>query len=121
VNGGGGSSAGSAVTRAGAVRDALASITLLLGVAYQAIVEAANIVRQVATCARLQRGGRPMRLQDKVAIVTGAASGIGRSTAMLFAREGARLVLNDIDAQGLEALVLQMLKKRARTVAGNGR
>jgi NAD(P)-dependent dehydrogenase (short-subunit alcohol dehydrogenase family) len=60
-----------------------------------------------------------MRLQDKVAIVTGAASGIGRATAILFAREGARLVLNDIDAQGLEALMIQMASEGACAVAGN--
>ncbi len=38
-----------------------------------------------------------MRLQDKRAVVTGAAHGIGRATATLFAREGARVVLADID------------------------
>lgn len=38
-----------------------------------------------------------MRLQDKVAIVTGAGSGIGEATAILFAQQGAKLVLNDID------------------------
>src|SRR5260370_12067165 len=42
-----------------------------------------------------------MRLKDKVAIVTGAASGIGRSTAQVFAREGAQLTLVDINEAGL--------------------
>jgi NAD(P)-dependent dehydrogenase (short-subunit alcohol dehydrogenase family) len=37
-----------------------------------------------------------MRLCDKVAIVTGASSGIGRESALLFAREGARVVIADI-------------------------
>ena len=41
------------------------------------------------------------RLDTKVAIVTGAASGIGRASAILFAREGARLVIVDQNAEGL--------------------
>jgi NAD(P)-dependent dehydrogenase (short-subunit alcohol dehydrogenase family) len=44
-----------------------------------------------------------MRLQDKVAIITGAASGIGAGTAEVFNEQGARLVLVDRDADGLEA------------------
>ena len=42
------------------------------------------------------------RLGGKSAVVTGAAKGIGRATAELFAREGARLVVNDVDEAGLE-------------------
>ncbi len=43
-----------------------------------------------------------MRLKDKVAIVTGAASGIGRSTAQAFAREGCKVALVDINESGLK-------------------
>jgi len=42
------------------------------------------------------------RLLDKVTIVTGAASGQGRAAAQLFAAEGARLVLSDLDRAGLD-------------------
>jgi 3-oxoacyl-[acyl-carrier protein] reductase len=43
-----------------------------------------------------------MKLQDKVAWITGAGSGIGRATAQRFGAEGARLFLTDIETAGLE-------------------
>ena len=44
------------------------------------------------------------RLQDKVAIVTGGASGIGRASALTFLREGARVVVGDLNPASLAAL-----------------
>jgi NAD(P)-dependent dehydrogenase (short-subunit alcohol dehydrogenase family) len=48
-----------------------------------------------------------MRLQNKVALITGAGSGIGRATALLFAQEGAQIVVVDVnDAAGAETVEL---------------
>lgn len=41
-----------------------------------------------------------MRIKNKVAIITGAASGIGEATALLFSDEGAKVVVADLDAVG---------------------
>ena len=43
-----------------------------------------------------------MRLKDKVVVLTGAASGIGKATAELFAKEGAIQIISDIDEDGLK-------------------
>ena len=46
-----------------------------------------------------------MRLKDRVTIVTGSGAGIGRSSAIEFAREGARVVVADINAPGAQETV----------------
>jgi 3-hydroxybutyrate dehydrogenase len=45
-----------------------------------------------------------MLLKDKIAIVTGAASGIGKEIAATFAREGARVAIADLNAKGADAV-----------------
>ncbi|NIK78752.1 NAD(P)-dependent dehydrogenase (short-subunit alcohol dehydrogenase family) [Paenibacillus castaneae] len=46
-----------------------------------------------------------MRLENKVILITGSGSGIGRSTALLFGREGATVIVNDLnEANGIETL-----------------
>jgi NAD(P)-dependent dehydrogenase (short-subunit alcohol dehydrogenase family) len=61
------------------------------------------------------------RLKNKAALVTGASNGIGRATAVLFAAEGARLIINDIDAARLEELRATLAASGAdvRTVVGD--
>src|ERR1700752_2513679 len=49
-----------------------------------------------------------MRLKDKVAIVTGAASGIGKEIAKSFAREGARVVIADLNQQAADAAATEL-------------
>lgn len=44
------------------------------------------------------------RLQDKVAIITGAASGMGAKSAELFAKEGAKVVVTDIQTDGINSV-----------------
>ena len=49
-----------------------------------------------------------MRLQGKRALITGAAAGIGRESALRFAREGAALALADLDSAAVEALAAEV-------------
>jgi len=57
-----------------------------------------------------------MRIEDKVALITGAGSGIGRATAELFAKEGARVAVADYDAEGGQ-LTVKSIKDRGGQAA----
>ena len=57
-----------------------------------------------------------MKLRDRVAIITGAGSGIGRATALLFAKEGARIVVADIDPKKGEETVNTIRKDGGQSI-----
>jgi Mrp family chromosome partitioning ATPase len=44
-------------------------------------------------------------MMDKVVVITGGASGIGRATALAFAREGAKVVIGDVDVKGAQETI----------------
>ncbi len=56
-----------------------------------------------------------MRVKGKIVVLTGAASGIGRSTAILFAKEGAIQVLSDINEEGLKKTYEMIEEGKDRT------
>ena len=55
--------------------------------------------------AKLKKGDKPPELQGKIALVTGAASGIGRAYAEIMAEHAARVCIFDIDQSGLDETV----------------
>src|SRR5262249_23796384 len=69
---------------------------------------------------RAEKGESMQRLAGKSAIITGAASGIGRGTAEVFAEHGARLALIDRDGPGLEQALAGLAAQGAQVVAFEG-
>src|SRR5215470_12895529 len=58
-----------------------------------------------------------MRLKDKVCIITGGGSGIGRASALLFAQEGARLAIADKKPASAESVAAECARKGAEAIA----
>src|SRR5580698_10656807 len=58
-----------------------------------------------------------MRLENQVAVVTGAASGIGREIANTFAAAGARIAILDLDAAGADRAALEINRAGGRAIA----
>jgi 2-hydroxycyclohexanecarboxyl-CoA dehydrogenase len=61
-----------------------------------------------------------MRFKDRVALVTGGAAGMGKAAVLGFAREGAAVVVNDIDEAALEALAAEVRAAGGRIVLAAG-
>ena len=63
-----------------------------------------------------------MRLQDKVAIITGAARGMGAAEARIFAKEGAKVVLADIQVEDGQRVTQEInRRRRSGNLHRNGR
>lgn len=58
-----------------------------------------------------------MRLQDRVAIVTGGGSGIGRGIALRYAREGAQVVIADLDLEATQSVVAEISEDGGTAIA----
>ncbi len=59
-----------------------------------------------------------MLLAERVALITGAAGGIGRSIAALFAEEGAEVILCDLDGAAAKAAAAQVEARTGRRSLG---
>lgn len=56
------------------------------------------------------------RLTDKVAVITGSGSGIGRQIALTYAREGAKIVVADFNEEGMDQTVSQLKEMAAEAI-----
>ncbi|KAM0786188.1 hypothetical protein ACM66B_006995 [Microbotryomycetes sp. NB124-2] len=77
--------------------------------------------QRLSAVAGAMSGGYPQGLlKDEVALITGAAQGIGRAIALAFAKEGAKVVVSDLDAKKAQAVVDEIKKSGGQAIAVAG-
>jgi NAD(P)-dependent dehydrogenase (short-subunit alcohol dehydrogenase family) len=85
------------------------------------MLQCSKAARRLNDC--VHRAGRrlmsktPNYFRGKTVIITGAASGIGRATALIFAREGANVVCADINEKGADETAVEINRKGSRALA----
>jgi len=75
-----------------------------------------NLQNRIASGDPAAGSVRRGRLADKVAVITGAASGIGKEIALVFAREGARIAIADLDQKAADATAREIDASGTRAV-----
>nr|WP_306421138.1 SDR family NAD(P)-dependent oxidoreductase [Robertmurraya sp. DFI.2.37] len=58
-----------------------------------------------------------MRLKNKTAIITGAGNGIGKETALLFAKEGANVVVTDLNEEAVNQTSAEIKKSGGKAIS----
>ena len=79
--------------------------------------EAFNIEYWLLEEAKLQRMPKPKPMSGRIALVTGSAGGIGKAIAMKFAKEGACVVINDINSERLQAATDEFINQFGKDTA----
>jgi 3-hydroxybutyrate dehydrogenase len=78
-----------------------------------------NLQRETSASKPAASTARQARLADKVAVITGAASGIGKEIALVFAREGAKIAIADLDQKAAEATAREIDASGKRAIGVN--
>jgi 3-oxoacyl-[acyl-carrier protein] reductase len=76
-----------------------------------------NFRLKMSVCPKEFQGEENMKLEGKVALITGAGSGIGQAIALLFAKEGADIAVNDINLPAAEKTVAAVKKLGRKAIA----
>jgi len=72
------------------------------------------------TCTDAQQKSREPILKDQVAIITGSGQGIGEATAYEFAKEGAKVVVTDLDSAKAKKVADEIIKRGGKAIAVHG-